>query len=439
MEPPPSFIDVFSHELMTDPVIDPEGHTYERSGIEEWLSRNPTSPQTRAPLAPTELIPNRALQGAIGEWKELDEKKEKVVRDLKEELEKSRAELEVTKTELVSTNDFAQECRADLSACHEREDNLREIAHLGATSPWTPETLDSASPSQILDWLESNCTPEFLEGHGLKVDKAVRGSRTDVLTKRERLKKVYLEMLAVPAADRSTHDCVHDCGFEGSFAAVETHEATCVRRAAEPEPVWSEDAAIEDELEATRREIEALRGDLGGLVAGSPGHEATCVRRAAEPEPVWSGYAATHPTLQSRPPPAEPETAAPMDFANMPTLDPYTQHQLLRVQLEQGRVAMEQGDYEEAKINLARGLATARYIDLPDLVRIVESQLEAVNAKLARPSADQEGRQLTRLGGGRSKTRTKRKRTKRNKSSRRSRIKKLRRTRRRTKRNKYLT
>lgn len=36
--------------LMVDPVIDPEGNTYERSAIEDWLSKNQTSPITRNPL-----------------------------------------------------------------------------------------------------------------------------------------------------------------------------------------------------------------------------------------------------------------------------------------------------------------------------------------------------------------------------------------------------
>jgi len=50
---------------MEDPVVDPEGNTYERRAIEEWLSRNSTSPVTRSPLSVTDLVPNRALRDAI--------------------------------------------------------------------------------------------------------------------------------------------------------------------------------------------------------------------------------------------------------------------------------------------------------------------------------------------------------------------------------------
>lgn len=48
-------------ERLRDPVVDPEGNTYERSAILDWLSRNATSPLTRNPLRIDQLVPNRAL------------------------------------------------------------------------------------------------------------------------------------------------------------------------------------------------------------------------------------------------------------------------------------------------------------------------------------------------------------------------------------------
>lgn len=48
---------------MTDPVLlVGDGHTYERSAIENWLRRAQTSPLTGAPLASTLLVPNHALK-----------------------------------------------------------------------------------------------------------------------------------------------------------------------------------------------------------------------------------------------------------------------------------------------------------------------------------------------------------------------------------------
>lgn len=60
-----SFYCALTLKVMSDPVIDPEGITYERSAIEEWLKRSETSPITRSPLRIADLIPNRALREAI--------------------------------------------------------------------------------------------------------------------------------------------------------------------------------------------------------------------------------------------------------------------------------------------------------------------------------------------------------------------------------------
>jgi len=47
---------------MKDPVVDPEGNTYDREAITAWLQKNSTSPITRNPLKVEDLIPNRALK-----------------------------------------------------------------------------------------------------------------------------------------------------------------------------------------------------------------------------------------------------------------------------------------------------------------------------------------------------------------------------------------
>jgi hypothetical protein len=62
---PELFYCMITQELMTDPVVDPEGNSYERSAIEEWLARNPSSPVTRSPLVTGQLAPNRGLKDAI--------------------------------------------------------------------------------------------------------------------------------------------------------------------------------------------------------------------------------------------------------------------------------------------------------------------------------------------------------------------------------------
>jgi hypothetical protein len=54
-----------SHEVMKDPVLCADGHTYERSYIEEWMRTNSTSPLTGKSLPSTNLVPNHALRSLI--------------------------------------------------------------------------------------------------------------------------------------------------------------------------------------------------------------------------------------------------------------------------------------------------------------------------------------------------------------------------------------
>ena len=54
-----------THEPIVNPVIDPEGHTYERSAIMEWVSQHHNSPITRSQLHESDLTPNRALVDLI--------------------------------------------------------------------------------------------------------------------------------------------------------------------------------------------------------------------------------------------------------------------------------------------------------------------------------------------------------------------------------------
>lgn len=55
--------------LMQDPVVTPEGHSFERSAIETWLQQNSVSPITRTPLTSEMLAPNFSLRSAIEEWR----------------------------------------------------------------------------------------------------------------------------------------------------------------------------------------------------------------------------------------------------------------------------------------------------------------------------------------------------------------------------------
>ena len=63
-----NFICSITLEVMKDPVICSDGHTYERSAIEKWLSTNSYSPITRQIITNNSLIPNIALRNIIQEY-----------------------------------------------------------------------------------------------------------------------------------------------------------------------------------------------------------------------------------------------------------------------------------------------------------------------------------------------------------------------------------
>jgi len=56
-----------TQEVMEDPVVCADGHSYERSAITQWLLSRNTSPATNMPLPSKSLVPNHALRNLIAE------------------------------------------------------------------------------------------------------------------------------------------------------------------------------------------------------------------------------------------------------------------------------------------------------------------------------------------------------------------------------------
>jgi hypothetical protein len=50
-------------------VICSDGHTYERSAIERWLSSHRNSPKTNAPMPSRNVLPNHNLRAIIEAFK----------------------------------------------------------------------------------------------------------------------------------------------------------------------------------------------------------------------------------------------------------------------------------------------------------------------------------------------------------------------------------
>ena len=62
---PDEFICPLTLDVMVEPIVSREGHNYEREAILNWVAEHGTSPLTRKPMRPSQLVPNRALQAQI--------------------------------------------------------------------------------------------------------------------------------------------------------------------------------------------------------------------------------------------------------------------------------------------------------------------------------------------------------------------------------------
>ena len=52
-------------EIMTQPVIAADGHTYEKIALQEWLRHHQTSPKTGLELSHTRLVPNVLIRRVL--------------------------------------------------------------------------------------------------------------------------------------------------------------------------------------------------------------------------------------------------------------------------------------------------------------------------------------------------------------------------------------
>jgi hypothetical protein len=69
-EVPERLVCPITFELMKDPVIASDGHTYERCAIEQWFERARTSPVTNEPVPDVCLLPNHMAKSMIAEFLE---------------------------------------------------------------------------------------------------------------------------------------------------------------------------------------------------------------------------------------------------------------------------------------------------------------------------------------------------------------------------------
>ena len=65
---PDEFLCSITYELMEDPVVCADGHTYERAAVTEWLATHDRSPKCNTPLEHKHLIPNHSMRKQILEY-----------------------------------------------------------------------------------------------------------------------------------------------------------------------------------------------------------------------------------------------------------------------------------------------------------------------------------------------------------------------------------
>jgi len=67
---PPVFCCPITCDVMADPVVAPDGHSYERTAIGTWLKRSTKSPVSGVSMSSKKTYPNIALRSMIGVWAE---------------------------------------------------------------------------------------------------------------------------------------------------------------------------------------------------------------------------------------------------------------------------------------------------------------------------------------------------------------------------------
>ncbi|KAK9830341.1 hypothetical protein WJX72_011142 [[Myrmecia] bisecta] len=58
-----------TQDIMSDPVIAEDGHTYERAAIEEWFKTHDTLPMTNAVVTSKVLIPNISMRRLVEDYR----------------------------------------------------------------------------------------------------------------------------------------------------------------------------------------------------------------------------------------------------------------------------------------------------------------------------------------------------------------------------------
>jgi hypothetical protein len=116
-------------DLMHEPVIDPDGNTYERVAIENWIRVNGKSPATRSPLTVDRLYPNHAISDL------LDEEKNRSDETMHPSIRKFKAETPPQRTDAEMGGNVAAAAAATLPTTQAEIDFLQDRQNASACNP----------------------------------------------------------------------------------------------------------------------------------------------------------------------------------------------------------------------------------------------------------------------------------------------------------------
>ena len=95
------FVCPITTDVMVDPVVTADGHTYERRAIKMWLAQNNTSPKTNQPLVDKTIRPNITLRNAIESFKKLMDKLKLVDEEVDDEITGTENALDFARNQLI--------------------------------------------------------------------------------------------------------------------------------------------------------------------------------------------------------------------------------------------------------------------------------------------------------------------------------------------------
>ena len=84
---PDEYICSITFEIMEDPVFAMDGHSYERSAIEDWFTKNNRSPLTNEVIE-TRVVPNHNLKSIIAAHRDSYSAQQKQRRDAEAEIQR---------------------------------------------------------------------------------------------------------------------------------------------------------------------------------------------------------------------------------------------------------------------------------------------------------------------------------------------------------------